>query len=97
MAGSLNKIITSKNINIIEDPLVIKTMGVKAYDSDGVLKKHQYFIKNGVVQNYIMGQYSANQMQMKTTGNSGGVNNIVVPATRDMNLGSLIKYMDNAL
>jgi PmbA protein len=97
LSGKLGEIILPQSVHIIEKPLVAKTIGARAYDDDGVLKAQQYFVKDGVVQTYIMGQYSANQMQSKTTGNAGGVANVVVPATQEMGLEAIIKEMKNGV
>jgi PmbA protein len=86
-----------QTIDIIEQPLTPKTIGSKAYDDDGVLKKNQYFVKDGKVQNYILGQYSANQLQMQTTGNAGGVANVVVPHTQDIDLIAMQQEMHNGI
>ena len=97
LEGAIDKIIMPENINIIEKPLALKTIGSRAFDDDGVLKNTQHFIKDGRVATYIMGQYSANQMQSKTTGNAGGVNNVIVPATQNMGLQEIIKQMQNGI
>jgi PmbA protein len=97
LAGTLDTIILPQTIDIIEQPLTPKTIGSKAYDDDGVLKKSQYFVKDGKVQNYILGQYSANQLQMQTTGNAGGVANVVVPHTQDIDLIAMQQEMHNGI
>jgi PmbA protein len=61
------------------------------FDSDGSLKGEQHFVRDGTVESYIMGQYSANQLGLKTTANSGGVNNVVVNSNFDGGLDELIK------
>lgn len=94
---SLGSIIMPETIDIIENPLALKTIGSRSYDDDGVLKNKQYFIQNGAVKTYIMGQYSANQLQSKTTANAGGVANVVVPTTKDISLEQMIQEMQNGV
>ena len=53
----------------------LKTLGSRAFDQDGVLKKKQFFVEEGIVSSYLMGQYSANQMGLESTANAGGVSN----------------------
>ncbi|MDP6103630.1 MAG: metallopeptidase TldD-related protein [Gammaproteobacteria bacterium] len=97
LLDSLDKLILPESVNITEKPLTKKTLGAKSFDSDGVLKGEQHFIKNGYVKSYIMGQYSANQLGLNTTANSGGVNNVVVSANFNGGLDSLIKDTDKCL
>lgn len=87
-----NKVLPEK-INVIEKPLEIKTIGSNPFDADGVAKKGQFFIEKGRVVNYIMGQYSANQMGLESTANAGGVNNCCINSTVK---GSFVELMKQA-
>ena len=86
-----------KTINVYEDPLQVKTLGARAFDQDGVLKKKQFFIENGRVSSYIMGQYSANQLGLESTANAGGVSNCCIDANFDGGLDELTKSMGRGL
>jgi PmbA protein len=91
LLNSINQLVLPESISVIEKPLTKKTLGSKAFDSDGSLKGEQHFVRDGTVESYIMGQYSANQLGLKTTANSGGVNNVVVNSNFDGGLDELIK------
>lgn len=97
LQDSINKQVLPKNIDIMENPLEVKTIGSKAFDADGMAKQKQFFVKKGIVMNYIMGQYSANQMGLKSTANAGGVNNCYINSTIDGSLEDLIKEMHTGL
>ena len=84
-------------MSLVEQPFVQKTLGAKAFDRDGVLKREQYFVENGRVKSYVMGQYSANQLGLETTANAGGTNNVHVTANFDGDLDAIIKTMDKGL
>jgi len=94
LQDSIDKLVLPKQISIEENPLAKKTIGAKAFDRDGVLKRKQYFVQDGRVVSYIMGQYSANQLGLKTTANSGGVNNVVVKHNFDLSFNDMVKNMD---
>jgi PmbA protein len=94
---SLDQLVLPESISLFENPLVQKTLGAKAFDLNGVLKKAQHFVKDGRVQSYVMGQYSANQLGLKTTANAGGVNNLIVQHTFSKNLEEMIKEMHQGL
>ena len=94
---SIDKVVLNESISIFEDPLKAKTLGSRAFDLDGVLKSKQFFVKNGIVSTYMMGQYSANQLGLQTTANAGGVSNCRVDSNYDGGLTELTKVMKKGL
>ena len=53
-------------------------MGSSYYDDDGVATSDRDFVRNGVVTSYVLSHYSANRLGLETTGNAGGVHNLMV-------------------
>lgn len=94
---SLGSQVLPESISIYEDPLKLKTLGSRAFDQDGVLKKKQFFVEEGIVSSYLMGQYSANQMGLESTANAGGVSNCCVNSNFDGGITELTKSMDRGL
>jgi len=94
---SLGNKVLPESISIYEDPLQLKTLGSRAFDQDGVLKKKQFFVEEGIVSSYLMGQYSANQMGLESTANAGGVSNCCVNSNFDGGITELTKSMDRGL
>jgi len=94
---SLGSKVLPESISIYEDPLKLKTLGSRAFDQDGVLKKKQFFVEEGIVSSYLMGQYSANQMGLESTANAGGVSNCCVNSNFDGGIMELTKSMDRGL
>jgi len=97
LLDSLGKDVLPKTINVYEDPLQVKTLGARAFDQDGVLKKKQFFIENGRVSSYVMGQYSANQLGLESTANAGGVSNCCIGPNFNGGLPELTKDMVRGL
>ncbi len=97
LLNSADKLVLPENISLREHPFAKKTLGAKAIDRDGVLKREQYFIQHGQVKSYVMGQYSANQLGLKTTANAGGVSNVVVESNFDGGLDEMIQTMGEGL
>ena len=97
LLNSIDQIVIPESLSLFEQPFAKKTLGAKAFDHDGVLKREQYFVENGRVKSYVMGQYSANQLGLKTTANSGGTNNVNVTANFDGGLEAMIKAMGKGL
>jgi PmbA protein len=94
---SLGSKVLPESISIYEDPFKLKTLGSRAFDQDGVLKKKQFFVEEGIVSSYLMGQYSANQMGLESTANAGGVSNCCVKSNFDGGITELTKSMDKGL
>ena len=61
-----------------EDPFIPRAMGSAAYDSEGVAKRRRTLVEAGVLQGYVLSSYSARRLGMQTTGNAGGVRNLIV-------------------
>ena len=97
LLDSIGQIVLPESVSLCEYPFAKKTMGAKAIDRDGVLKREQYFVKDGRVSSYVMGQYSANQLGLQTTANAGGTNNVIVESNFDGGLDEMIKQMDKGL
>ncbi len=97
LLDSLGKEVLPGSINIYEDPLQLKTLGSRAFDLDGVLKSKQFFVEDGRVTSYLMGQYSANQLGLESTANAGGVSNCRVSSNYDGGIEELTKNMDKGL
>ena len=97
LLDSIDESVLTSSISIYENPLQLKTLGSRAFDLDGVLKSKQFFVKNGRVVTYLMGQYSANQLGLKSTGNAGGVSNCYVESNYDGGLEELTKSMKKGL
>ena len=97
LLNSVGQLVLPKSISVLEKPFAKKTIGAQAFDDDGVLKKEQYFIKDGRVQSYILGQYSARQLGLVTTANAGGVSNVVVSSNFNGGLDDITKDIGKTL
>ncbi len=83
-------------LDIEQQPLALKTIGSGAFDNDGVKTKQQHFIKKGVLQRYCLSQYTANQLNLETTGNAGGIFNSHF-SNSQIDLPQLLKKMDKGI
>lgn len=96
LLDQLGKIIVPEFITLQEQPHIKRATGAEPFDGEGVRTRDNIFVKNGELQSYILGTYSANQLGLKTTGNAGGVNNLIV-SCQDKSFDELVKQMDNGL
>ncbi len=78
LLDSLGERVMSEHLTLRERPRVPGWVGSAAFDGEGVETADKDFIRQGIVENYVLGSYSARKLQMKTTGNAGGVFNLEV-------------------
>lgn len=83
-------------MNILERPFLPRGMGSGAFDAEGVATADSALIEQGVLSRYILGSYSARKLGLASTGNAGGIHNLVVePGTDDF--AALLRHMDTGL
>jgi len=66
-------------VSIEERPHLAKGMASAAYDAEGVATVDRDLVRDGVLQGYVLGSYSARRLGLQTTGNAGGTHNLIVP------------------
>jgi PmbA protein len=63
-----------------ELPFLARGLRSSAFDAEGVATRESPLVRDGVLQRYILGSYSARKLGMQTTANAGGVHNLRVAA-----------------
>ncbi len=96
LLDSVGEVIFPAHINFTENPHLPRGSGSAPFDGDGVKTVQRDWVKDGVVQSYVLSSYSARKLGLQTTGNAGGVRNIKVN-TSDKDLNQLIKDMGEGL
>ncbi|MCH9690112.1 MAG: metalloprotease PmbA [Gammaproteobacteria bacterium] len=96
LLDSLGQAIFPDNINIFEAPHLLGALGSSPFDGEGIITRPNVLIKDGVLQQYVLGSYSARKLGLKTTANSSGVHNLTVePTAGDLN--NLLQTMNRGL
>lgn len=67
-------------LNIHERPHLMRGPGSGNFDAEGVTTRDSELIEDGVLARYILGSYSARKLGLESTGNAGGVHNLIVDA-----------------
>jgi PmbA protein len=65
-----------------ERPYIPRGPSSAAFDSEGVATSNRDIIENGILTGYVLGSYSARRLGLETTGNAGGVHNLIVEPGR---------------
>ena len=74
----LGQSVLAPHLDVDEDPHVRKGKGSAPFDDEGVRTRKRRVVVGGVVKGYFLSSYSARKLGMKTTGNAGGSQNLVL-------------------
>ena len=83
-------------MHISERPHILKGLGSTPFDGEGVATRDRELIDAGVLTGYVLSTYSARKLGLKTTGNAGGVHNLLVAPGAD-DFDALLRRMDRGL
>jgi len=64
-----------------ERPHLPKGLASAPFDDEGAATRDRELVQNGILQGYVLGSYSARRLGLKTTGNAGGIHNLIVEAS----------------
>ena len=85
-------------MQIDERPHLPRGLRSAAFDGDGVATRDSALVRDGVLQRYVLGSYSARKLGLQTTGNAGGVHNLQVAASAPgQDLAALARQMGEGL
>jgi len=96
LLDKVNEHIFPAFMQIEEKPFIVEGLGSAAFDAEGVRTREKAIIDQGVLTTYLLSTYSANQLKQQTTGNAGGVYNLLVQPTTD-SLEALLSTMGTGL
>src|SRR6266404_31773 len=61
-----------------ERPHIPKGLASNPFDDEGAATNDRELVRAGVLEGYVLGSYSARRLGLKTTGNAGGIHNLIV-------------------
>jgi PmbA protein len=96
LLDSLGTQVFSPNVSIREEPHLLRGRGSTPFDNEGVATCPRDVVRDGIVQGYFLGSYSARKLGMQTTGNAGGAHNLVVSHGSE-DLPGLLRKMGRGL
>lgn len=96
LLDQMDQPVFSSLVRLEQKPFIPRGASSAAYDSEGVATRERVLVEDGVLRGWLLGSYSARQLKLVTTGNAGGVFNLVAkPGTQDFN--ALVKEMKEGL
>ncbi len=84
-------------VDISERPHIPRGQASGAFDAEGVATRDSDLVRAGIVERYILGSYSARRLGLVTTGNAGGVHNVVVKPTMEGSFHDMLKALGTGL
>jgi len=96
LLDTINTPVMASHISIQEDPHLLRGLGSAPFDGEGVATKPRSLVDAGVLQGYVLGSYSARKLGMQSTGDAGGVHNLLVSHS-DKDFSALLAEMDTGL
>jgi PmbA protein len=83
---------------LYERPHIPKALASNPFDDEGAATRDRDLVRDGVLDGYVLGSYSARRLGLKSTGNAGGVHNLIVAAPgRALDHQSFLTRMHNGL
>jgi PmbA protein len=83
-------------VTMSESPYLPRGAGSTAFDAEGVATTDRDIIRDGVLTGYVLSSYSARRLGLETTGNAGGVHNLLVKPGR-FSASELMQQMGTGL
>jgi PmbA protein len=65
-----------------ERPHIPKGLASSPFDQEGAATQDRELVSAGVINGYVLGSYSARRLGLKTTGNAGGIHNLLVTSSQ---------------
>jgi len=76
LKDKINEDVFSSSINIFDKPNIIKGLGSRYFDSEGVKMEELKLVEQGVLKHYLVDTYNGKKLNLKSNGRSGGTTNL---------------------
>jgi PmbA protein len=96
LVDSLGKQVFSPIVQIDERPHERQGLASSAFDEEGVATSERTVVREGAVEGYFLGSYSARKLGMKSTGSAGGHHNLFV-RSEGPDFAGMLKHMQKGL
>ena len=76
LKDKINQKIFSDTINVLDKPDILKGLGSRSFDSEGVKTDTLKLVEQGVLKHYLVDTYNGNKLNLKSNGRCGGASNL---------------------
>jgi PmbA protein len=85
-------------VQMRERPHIPRALASSPFDEEGAATRDRDLVSGGVLSGYVLGSYSARRLGLATTGNAGGIHNLLVSSSTPMESPeALLARMDTGL
>lgn len=96
LLGAAGRQVLPPWFSVEERPHLPRGPGSAPFDGEGVATHDRTLVRDGVLEGYVLSSYSARRLGLQTTGNAGGIHNLLVtPGSED--LEGLIRQMGRGM
>jgi len=81
LLDSIDTQVLAECVTIDEKPHIPGGLASAPFDAEGVATRDRRLVDQGVIKSYVLGSYYARKLGLQTTGNAGGMHNLVVGDT----------------
>ena len=76
LKDKINQKIFSDNINIFDKPDILKGLGSRSFDAEGVKTDTLKLVEQGILKHYLIDTYNGKKLNLKSNGRCGGSSNL---------------------
>ena len=76
LKDKINQKIFSDRINIVDKPDILKGLGSRSFDTEGVKTDTLKLVEQGVLKHYLIDTYNGKKLNQKSNGRCGGTSNL---------------------
>ena len=76
LKDKINQKIFSDQINIFDKPDILKGIGSRTFDSEGVETNTLKLVEKGILKHYLVDTYNGKKLKLKSNGRCGGTSNL---------------------
>jgi PmbA protein len=85
-------------LSMQERPHILKGLASSPFDQEGAATRDRDLVRAGVLDGYVLGSYSARRLGLKTTGNAGGIHNLLVTTAQGgLDAASFLERLNTGL
>jgi PmbA protein len=98
LLGAAGQQVLPSFVQFDERPHILQGLASSPFDDEGVVTRDRALVRDGVLQGYVLGSYSARKLGLKTTGNAGGIHNLLITGPgKSVPFDALLKQMGSGL
>jgi PmbA protein len=98
LLDAAGKAVFPEFVQIAERPHLPQALASSPFDAEGVTTRDRELVRDGVLTGYVLGSYSARRLGLTTTGNAGGIHNLLVSTnSADRGFEQMLREMGEGL